>query len=93
MRSIRLTLSSALALAAACSGTAGRGAAAPTVRDSAGITIVENTGTAWAEGGGWALADSPMVSIGGLEGEANADMSGIVGVARPPMGGLPWPTG
>lgn len=82
MRSIRLMLSSALALSAACSGTADRGAAAPTVRDSAGITIVENTGTAWAGGKGWVVADSPMVSIGGLEGDASADMSGIVGVVR-----------
>ena len=82
MHSIRLTLSSALVFAAACSGTAGGGAAAPTVRDSAGITIVENTGTAWAAGNGWVVADSPMVSIGGLEGEVNADMSGIVGVVR-----------
>ena len=77
-----LITSSLLLLAAACGGAADRGAAAPTVRDSAGITIVENNGTAWAGGKGWTVADSPMVSIGGLEGEANADMSGIVGVVR-----------
>lgn len=82
MRFIRLMCSSALALATACSGTGERGAAAPTVRDSAGITIVENSGTAWAGGNGWVVADSPIVSIGGLEGDASADMSGIIGVVR-----------
>ncbi|HSR14783.1 MAG TPA: hypothetical protein VLL51_03480, partial [Gemmatimonadales bacterium] len=80
MRPIRLTLVAILLPAAACGGE--RGAAVPTVRDSAGITIVENAGTVWAEGRGWTVADTPTVSIGGLEGEAAADMSGIIGVVR-----------
>jgi len=38
------------------------------VRDSTGITIVENTDQSWAEGEGWRLSDQPLVTIGVLEG-------------------------
>jgi len=82
MRPIRLTLATVFLAVAACGGGGERGVAAPTVRDSAGISIVENTGTVWAGGKGWTVADTPSVTIGGLEGEAAADMSGITGVVR-----------
>ena len=51
----------------ACAGgeTDGSGA---TVRDSAGIEIVENTGPAWRDGSGWRLAATPDLDIGVLEG-------------------------
>ncbi|MGH7552442.1 MAG: hypothetical protein ACREMQ_05385 [Longimicrobiales bacterium] len=38
------------------------------VRDSAGITIVENTTPAWGEGGEWRLGEVPDVTIGDPEG-------------------------
>jgi hypothetical protein len=38
------------------------------VRDSAGITIVENTGPLWDEGEGWRISPEPWVTIGVLEG-------------------------
>lgn len=69
-------------LVAACRPGGESASVAPTVRDSAGITIVENHGTAWGPGQGWTVADTPRVSFGGLEGEVGADMSGIVGMAR-----------
>ncbi len=39
-----------------------------TVRDSAGIEIVESSTGAWGEGSGWTLADAPELDIGVLEG-------------------------
>ena len=39
------------------------------VRDSAGITIVENVGPAWREGEGWRLSQQPSVRIGQVEGD------------------------
>jgi hypothetical protein len=41
-----------------------------TVRDSAGITIVENGGGVWQEGDEWSVAPEPTVDIGVLEGAA-----------------------
>ena len=38
------------------------------VRDSAGISIVENTDPFWGENNAWHVADTPMVDIGVLEG-------------------------
>lgn len=60
----------ALALATAACGAGDRAASAPTVRDSAGITIVENTAPAWRPGEAGSVADEPVVEIGVLEGEA-----------------------
>ena len=41
----------------------------PTVRDSAGIAIVENSAPLWAEGEGWKLSELPVLDIGVMEGE------------------------
>jgi hypothetical protein len=82
MRTPRLIPPAVLLLLTFCGKAGERGGAAPTVRDSAGIAIVENRGTAWDQGQGWTVVDTPAVNFGGLEGEAGADMSGIVGVVR-----------
>jgi hypothetical protein len=50
---------------AACGG--GGGGSAVT-RDSAGITIVENSGPVWGARDGWTLADTPFVQIGSAGG-------------------------
>jgi hypothetical protein len=52
---------------------------AATVRDSAGITIVENTGTGWTVGEGWAVADTPTVDIGGDERDPRYDLGQVAG--------------
>lgn len=54
-----------------CSLDCGGGTApvAATVHDSAGITIVENSGAIWKEGEEWRVADQPQIDIGVLEGE------------------------
>ena len=84
---MRYALLPLLALAA-CGGKGAPSAAPPTVRDSAGIRIVENTGPQWPEGAGWTVADSPSVSIGGSAGDPVTDMSQIAGVVRLPDGRL-----
>jgi hypothetical protein len=66
-------------LLAGC-GSGGGGSAGPVVRDSAGIQVVENAAPAWAEGAGWAIADSPSVDIGGVAGDAAYDLDGVAGV-------------
>lgn len=64
----------------ACGGT-GEGGSAAVTRDSAGVQIVENAGTGWAEGAGWVVADSPSVSIGGQAGDPAYDLNQVAGVA------------
>jgi len=54
-----------LGVLAACGG--GGGGTAVT-RDSAGITIVENSGPAWGARDGWTVASAPLVSIGSAGG-------------------------
>lgn len=66
---------------AACGGGADSAGSAST-RDSAGITIVENTGPAWPAGGGWKVIDSAAVDIGGGGGEAGADLDQVSGPVR-----------
>ena len=66
--------------AVGCGGEAARQGAAAVVRDSAGIRIVENSGPAWAEGAGWRVADSPLVSIGGVAGDPAYDLTQITSV-------------
>ena len=72
-----------LLLAAACGGGAAADAGSrATVRDSAGIEIVENTGPLWAEGAGWTVVDTPVVDIGGVAGDAAYDLTQINGVIQ-----------
>ncbi len=52
--------------ALACAGGGGGGGKASS-RDSAGISIVENTGPAWPADRGWKVADSPMIDIGDVD--------------------------
>lgn len=65
---------------AACGGDAR--AAGPTVRDSAGIRIVQNERPAWKEGKGWRVADTPVLDIGVVDGEAAYQLDGVKAVAR-----------
>lgn len=53
----------------ACGGTSDASSTA-VVRDSAGITIVENAAPAWGEGEGFTSGGDPLVDIGMLDGPA-----------------------
>jgi hypothetical protein len=59
---------------AACGGDAARGTA--TVRDSAGIQVVENRGGRWGDGG-WRLSDEPTLQIGVAEGDPRYQMDRV----------------
>jgi len=52
------------------------------VRDSAGVTIVESTAPAWAEGTGWRVGDTPSVDIGGRADDSAYDLFQVVGALR-----------
>lgn len=55
----------ALALPAACGEGGGGASAGPAVRDSAGITIVENSAPRWGAGEGWTVDTTPLLDVGG----------------------------
>lgn len=76
-----------LALTACGSGT-GDGTGEVTRRDSAGIAIVENAGSAWAEGEGWQLGAEPLVQIGGVAGDPHFDLGRITGAIQLADGGI-----
>ena len=66
---------------AGCGGSDRPGAQAA-VRDSAGVTIVESTAPAWAEGAGWRVVDTPSVDIGGRADSSVYDLFQVVGALR-----------
>lgn len=57
-----------------------------TVRDSAGIRIVESTAPAWKEGQAWRLSAAPTLVIGGDEGDAATQFGEITSAVRLPGG-------
>jgi hypothetical protein len=65
---IPLLTVAAAALSACGDAAPAATAAEPVVRDSAGITIVENDAPLWAEGDGWRLSSRPPVEIGMIDG-------------------------
>ncbi|MFV1985695.1 MAG: hypothetical protein ACC682_00325 [Gemmatimonadota bacterium] len=78
----RLALVATTAVAcAACSPPDGS-RPATTVSDSAGVTLVENRGAAWAAGAAWSIDPAPTVSIGVLDGAAEYQLFGVVAAAR-----------
>jgi len=50
--------------------------------DSAGVTILLNSGPPPADGGGWIVAPEPSLSIGTVEGEEVYQFYGVAGVHR-----------
>lgn len=71
-----------LALGTAACGAGERTGARAVVRDSAGITIVENTTPLWRDGDAWSLTAEPTVQIGVMEGEAEYQLHRAVGATR-----------
>ena len=74
---------SLLSLAATLTACGGSGAkAGASVRDSAGITIVENTDPVWGASDAWVVVDSPTVQIGGDETNPLQDLAQASGALR-----------
>lgn len=83
-QTVRRMVTGAAALAVAACGAADRAAGAPeaVVRDSAGITIVENVvadSSAWRW---WPVRSVPEVEIGTVDGEGPTSLHRVVGVVR-----------
>jgi hypothetical protein len=68
-------------LVAGC-GAPGEEASTYQVRDSAGITIVENESPAWPPGEAWRLSDEPELRIGQVEGENEYLLMGPLSALR-----------
>jgi hypothetical protein len=80
LRLVRFVLLPGIACVAAACGPAGAGDRVSR-RDSAGVTIVENTG-ALPPNGGWAVAPDPLLSIGTAEGDHAYQFFGVAGLHR-----------
>jgi hypothetical protein len=65
-----------------CDDVAAGAAAAPIVRDSSGIQIVENSAYAWREGEEWTLSDSIHLDIGRLEGDPDYQLFRVSAAVR-----------
>lgn len=65
---------------AACGGDA-KGAG-PTVRDSAGIRIVQNEAPSWRKGQEWRVSSEPVTDVGVAEGDAHQQFGRVAGALR-----------
>lgn len=57
-------------------------------RDSAGISIVENSGEIPADVGGWTIAEEPSLSIGTFQGDSLYQLFQVQGAMRMADGGI-----
>lgn len=78
---MRLVALSSIVAAASCSGS-GSPAVTTMTRDSAGITIVENSSSTEAGLPAWRFLEPPLVEIGVLEGDPAYQLNGVVGAIR-----------
>jgi hypothetical protein len=60
----------------------------PVVRDSAGITIVENQAPRWRDGEGWRVSAEPVLEIGMIDGPEAYQLDGVRNAARLPDGSI-----
>lgn len=81
----RIRCAAALLLAVIPCAACGAGqptVARPSVRDSAGITIIENRAAAWTETERWRVPGPPLVDIGVLERDSLYQLFRVVDAAR-----------
>ncbi|UCF40978.1 MAG: hypothetical protein JSW43_01150 [Gemmatimonadota bacterium] len=71
---------SVLALLGGCTGADGE--VGYSVRDSSGVTIVENASGTWSADDGWRIAVEPRVDIGMLDGEEPYQLFQVSGAVR-----------
>jgi hypothetical protein len=76
------TACTALLVTLAACGAERADSSGAVIRDSAGIQIVENTAPTWAEGEGWQLSETPVLSIGELEGDPNYQLFQVYDARR-----------
>ena len=73
---------SVLTLIVAACGEVQGGETGASVRDSAGIRVVESTAPAWAEGEDWRVGTEPVVEIGMVEGPPAYLLDRVAGALR-----------
>lgn len=78
----RILVAACAVLSAACGGGDASGTGEASVRDSAGIQIVVNTGPAHAEGEGWLLSAEPTFQVGGDATNPVYDLGQVTGATR-----------
>jgi len=71
-----------LALGNAACGAGEQPRVRAVVRDSAGVTIVENSAPLWREEEAWRLTAEPVVQIGVVVGEPEYQLHNVVGATR-----------
>lgn len=76
----RRTLSALPLLLAAACGPGSSDAAHLTLRDSAGIHIVESDGPAWGPDDAWRIADQPMLEVGADQDDPDYQFTSMGGV-------------
>ena len=76
-----------LVVATGCAGAdEGRPGLQSVIRDSAGVTIVENERPAPETRLGWRIAETPTLSIGAFEGDPAYELYQVMDAARLPDG-------
>jgi hypothetical protein len=87
---LRCSLASGVAVLAFGCGDVAGGAPAiqPVVRDSAGITIVENHAPLWREGEGWHVSAEPELEIGMVDGPLPYQLDRVQSAVRLPDGSI-----
>ena len=83
-----LGMVSLLGLTGGCASDGGGGGLAFQVRDSTGITVVENYRSEWEDGEGWSVGPGVTLRLGLVDGDAAFQFDGITGLARTQDGGL-----
>ncbi len=63
-------------------GEQGAPASASSVRDSAGVRIVESSAPAWATGAEWHLGDAPLLDLGRLDGPDETQFFRVIAGTR-----------
>jgi hypothetical protein len=74
-------IAAVLVAAAACGDSSTQSGNAAT-RDSAGITIVENTAPSWTDADAWHLSETPTLTLGSAEGDSSQEFYQVAGMAR-----------
>lgn len=69
------SIAALIAVLAGCSGGSESRSEVSTVRDSAGVSIVEVSAEGWASAPSWRLASTPVAVIGGEQDDGTVDLS------------------
>src|SRR5690606_4695970 len=81
LRRSRMSLLAVVLISSTACDTAGGSSSTSVRRDSAGVTIVENTGPSWRAGEEWTVDTVPLLAVAPDAGQ-HAEFQGIMNVIR-----------